>query len=601
MTAGLLAATTLVAVALLLWLPLRWAFGGFVAALVLVPDTMAFPFVSNQLLLVRVLPLAFLGGLLLRVGRGEVRGDAFRPSLATIGLIGFGVVAWIVGVLGADATVPPTFSRDSWVLLPEQVVVLVAATAAARTIGSVRAALAVATVATTAAVVAIVERITGQGYAELLFRHLPDQRAGAGGRLELRAGEVRPRVATRFSLAYAWQATMFLPVVTAAAVAARRRWRFAAVPLLVLAIAFTSSRSAYLGIAAGLAVFALLSRRRTVIVTIAAMAVVGALAVTASGLAGNAFDAPEAQGSTAIREERAPVVLAAVADDPFTGLGYGALLSRGLPGTDSSWLQLYAELGAVGVAALALSVVMALAAIGPALSGTAHVSPERVVAAGCWAGVALSLLGAAYFDLFTGRQSVLALWAMAAVGVTAAEELRPGHAPALRSYVTWPLLPVVGLVVGSAVLLVGPRPAVTATDLQLLPAATDAAAGGPGTFVGRTLGRTACSILTEAVDAAGAAASCVLPLGRGQGEVSLRVTSRSEPTTRRATEAALDALARRLPGAEVLHLDVVPRSLPAPVRTAPLSGAAAGTALALLLPTERRSRARPLVRPSAAR
>lgn len=591
MTPALLALGTLVAIPLLVWLPLRWAFALFVATLVLVPDTLRFPLGGDQLLLSRLFPIVFLGGMILRVGRGEVRGDAFRPGTVTLGLAGFAVVAWVVGVLGADDMVPVAFSRDAWLLIPEQVVVLVASTAAVRTIGSVRAAMSIATAATAAGAIAVAEKVTRQGYAELLFEKLPAQRAGgSGAKLEVRSGSVRPRVAARFSLAFAWQSTMLLPLVAAAAVTSRRLWRALAVPLLLAAIALTSTRSAYLGVALGVGAFALLSRRRAVLVAVAALAVVGAVAVTATGTADDAFEAPEAQGSNAVRDERSPVVLEAAADDPFTGLGYGALLSRGLPGTDSSWLQLYAELGAVGLAAVALSITMAVAAMGPALTGTARHAPERTVAAACWAGVALSLVGGAFFDLFTGRQSVLPLWALAAVGAVAAEELAPGTPSPVRALGRRAALPLAGLVIGLLVLVLAPRPTAVRADLQLVPIATDAVAGAPGPYVGRTLGRTACTVFTGAAEAEGADAWCQLGFGRGPGDIRVRVTSESGTTARRAATRAADVLAERIRSAKVLAVQVDVDSLPSLVRTAPLTGAAVGLGVALLLPPPRRRR-----------
>jgi hypothetical protein len=587
MTPGLLALASVAVGAGLLWLPLRWAFALLMATLVLVPDTMRLPFGSEQLLLVRVAPLVFLAGLLLRARRGELARDAFRPTLATAGLIGFGVVAWLVGVIGADGDVPATFSRDAWLVIPDQVLVLVVVVAATRTIGSVTAALSLASAATAAGVIAVLERMTGSGYAELAFRHLPEQRGqDSGARLELRAGEVRPRVAARFALAYAWQAAMLLPLVAAAVSLSNRRIvRLVGVPVVVVAIVSTSTRSVYLGMAVGAGAFALLCGRRSIQLALLAFALVAFGLVVGTGAMGRAFEAPEVAGSNAVREERAPVVLDVVRDDPLTGLGYGALLSRGLPTTDSSWLQLYAELGAVGLAALVVSVAMALAAIGPALSGTGR-EPARVVAAACWAGVAISLLGAASFDLFTGRQSVLPLWALAGIGVVAGEELRPA-----RRRVTVPryrlALPLAGLVVGFAVFLATPRSAAVVADLQLVPVAVDATAATPDSFVGRTLATTTCSVVDRVALPAGVDSDCILPFGRGAGAARVRLSGGDGDAVEAAYLATLEALRARVQSAEVIALDAEQGTLPAPIRTAPLIGAVTGAVLALVPPLRR--------------
>lgn len=602
MTPALVVLATVVLAGLLVLLPLPGAFVVFAGSFVLVPDTLRFPAGGSQMLLLRIVPVVFLLGLARRSRRGELPPGAFRPSAATVGLVGLAVVAWVVGVMGAEGPVPPTFGRDAWFVLPEQLLVLVAATAAVRAIGSTRAVRAVASVAATAAAIAVSERLTRHGYAQRIFSGIPEQRAeGAGGRLELRSGEVRPRVATRFSLAFAWQATLLLPATLAAATISRRPVRYALAGLVALAVALTASRSAYAGMALGLVGFAVLSRRRVVVLTVAGALAVGAVLAVGSGLADNAFSAPEATGSNAVRDERSPVVLDAAAGDPFTGLGYGALLARGLPTTDSSWLQLYAELGVVGLCALGLSIAFALAGMVPALARPGAARPQRLVAAGCAAGVGMSLVGAAYFDLFTGRQSVLILWVLAAVGLVAGEEadaresgdLPSGAARALARLADRPLLPALGLALGAAVFALGPRPAAAEVDLQLVPPATDALASAPGTYVGRTLGHTACEVLEAAADEAGADPTCFLPFGRGPGWVHLRVASDDADLTRQATDAALAAAQARLQSTTVLHRREEDRSVPAPVRTAPLTGAALGVAAAILLPDRRRPSAAP--------
>jgi len=589
----------LVLLGLLVVLPVRPAFALFTGSLLLVPDTLRLP-ISEQLLLLRLVPLAFLVGLLLRNRRGELPLGAFRPTAATFGLVGFAVVAWVVGVLGAESGLPPAFSRDAWLVVLEQLLVLVAATAAVRAIGSVRAAATLATTALVVAAIGIVERVTGDGYAQRIFSWVPDQRAGGiGGRLEERSGEVRPRVAARYSLAFAWQATMLLPIVAAVAVARRHSMRIATIGLVLVAIALTASRSAYLGIAVGLLGFAALSRRRGVVLATGLLLALGALVAVTTGLYDDAFQAPEASGSNAVRDERAPVVLDVASTDPLTGLGYGSLLARGLPTTDSSWLQLYAELGAVGIVALVLSLALALAAMLPALKDRTRGSPERLVAAGCAMGVALSLVGAASLDLFTGRQSTHVLWVLVAIGVVAAEEVRGGDrtdtgalGDAWRRLVRHPEVPLIGLMVGVLVLALGPRLATTELDLQVLPPGTDAVAATPDTFVGRTLGHTVCDLIETGAEDAGASASCILPFGAGSGAIRARIVSDDRITTQRASEGAYAAASERVPSTAVLAMRVEDESIPAPVRTAPLWGAAAGAVLVLLVPSRRDPRPR---------
>jgi hypothetical protein len=314
-----------------------------------------------------------------------------------------------------------------------------------------------------------------------------------------------------------------------------------------------------------------------------------------SGLYDDAFQAPEASGSNAVRDERAPVVLDVASTDPLTGLGYGALLARGLPTTDSSWLQLYAELGVVGIVALVASLALALAAMLPALTDRTRGSPERLVAAGCAMGVALSLLGAASLDLFTGRQSTHVLWVLVAIGVVAAEEVRggdPSDGGMLRDVGRrlgrHPEVPLIGLVVGVLILALGPRLTATTLDLQVIPPGTDAMASAPDTFVGRTLGHTVCDLVETGAEDAGASASCILPFGAGSGVIRVRVASEDRIKAQRATEAALAAATERVPSTVVVARRVEDKTIPAPVRTAPLWGAAAGAVLVILVPSRRR-------------
>ncbi|MEY2590246.1 MAG: hypothetical protein QOJ67_2230 [Acidimicrobiaceae bacterium] len=595
MTPATLALASVVAAMLLIALPLRFAFPLFVGSLILVPDTMRFPFgPSDQLPLVRVLPAVFLVGLVLRVGRGEVAPNAFRPSGAHIGLIGFATAAWVLGVAGARNTIPPAFSRDLWLQVVDQIVVLVGAVAAVRTIGSLRAARSVASVVAVSAVIAVGERVTGNGYAEWAFRHLPDQREANGGPLERRGGQLRPRVATRFALGYAWQATMALPVVVAVALQTKRAVRLLAVPLVVAAIAFTSTRSAYLGILVAFVLFAVLSGRRQLALGLVAILLVGGVFALGSGLVDETFSAPEAAGSTDVRLDRAPLVLDIAAAHPVTGSGYGSLLQAGLAGTDSSLLQTYAELGALGLAAVGLSLAMALAAIGPAFTGAAPLSPQRLLAAGCWAGIAVSLVGAASFDLFTGPQTSLPLWVLAAVGVAAAEEVCPAAPSPLLALARRTALPVLGVVIGSLVFAAAPRTSSLTTDLDLLPPTSDAISTGTNEFVGRTLAHTACTVVTEAAGD-GVTSSCFLPFGTVGGATRVRLSADTADAVDAASARVFNALAQRVPSATVVRSESTADARPGWATTAPVAGGALGAAIALLFPAiPMRGRARRL-------
>src|SRR5690606_4099774 len=100
-------------------------------------------------------------------------------------------------------------------------------------------------------------------------------------------------------------------------------------------------------------------------------------------------------------------------------------------------------------------------------------------------------------------QSVLVLWVLAAIGVVAGEEAAALHRDRTPVGVgarlaARPLLPALGLALGAVVFAVGPRPATAEVDLHTVPPATDAVAGGPDSFVGRTLAHTTCAVLEAA-------------------------------------------------------------------------------------------------------
>lgn len=591
MTAPVLAGLSLVAALLLVALPLRFAFALFVASLVLVPDTLRFPYgPSVYLVLVRVLPLCFLAGLILRSGRGELARHAFRPTGAHLGLIVFAGIAWVLGVMAARPDIPADFSRGPWLQVLDQIVVLVAATAAIRTLGSLRAARSLGSVIAAAAAIAVYEATSRHGYAEWIFRRLPEQQEFNGGRLESRGGEVRPRVAARFSLAFAWQLTMALPVVVSVAHHARRVAQLVGVPLVLAALVATSTRSAYLGVVVALVLLAVLSGQRRIMVGIAVALVVGFAVVAGSGSLDRSFNTPEVAGSTDTRVTRAPLVLDIPSDHPLTGEGYGALQAQGLIGTDSSWLQLYAELGAIGVAALALALVLALATISPGFEGTDPRAPQRLLAAACWSGVAVAFIGAASLDLFTGPQTSLVVWLLVALGVTASEELGILDPSPLDQLARRAIVPAIGLLCGVLVFVAAPRTSSISADLQALPPAADAIATGSNQFVARTVAETACSVSEAAASSHDVAVSCFLPFGELGGAARLRLSGPSVGEVRDAGRAVLQALQQRVPSARVERVAQTSHGRPGWVTTAPVTGAAIGIALALLVPGRRRPR-----------
>jgi hypothetical protein len=403
------------------------------ACLTLVPGTLPVPGMPGAVTVQRLVLLAAGLGLARRCYRGELPWRVFAlPPIALRLLLLVGVLA-IVGVGLLESSTDVHAAARAWQGYAAQVMVLVVAVALLRADGRPRrAAIGLAVAVTVAAGIAVLEHLTGQSYARAWFRAVPSLlETDQAQVLAERGGQVRVRAAGDFTLAYAWATAACVPVVLALGVLSRGVRRVAllsAVPLLLLAVVWTFSRSV---IAPTLvAVLIVLSRVRGEAVRwgAAAMLTLGGLIVLTNTALQRNFTASVDQGSIDVRVDRLPAVLSLAADHPYKGLGLTGLEPFGFPGTDSSFLLTYAETGVIGLAVL---IGVLLAAVGAAGRGARQADPDvRLLGLALGTGAALLVLGGAVsFDAFTTASVAALFWVLVAIGVVLAEQ---GSAPAPR-------------------------------------------------------------------------------------------------------------------------------------------------------------------------
>ena len=584
MPAAVLTALLAAAVVLLVVAPLRWGLVVLLGVTLLVPDSLVVPYEISDLLNVQRLCLvAFVARLAIGLRRGDVDLDALRVTPVHVALLGFAAASFVVGVMLAPSVLGPTRPFDEWLLVVDQVLFFTVVLAAIRTVDDMRwvARVVVVLVAVSAAI-AVGEHVARTSYtARVFFADLPAQADAPGARpIELRGGDVRVRGATGFALAYAWIVTALLPLVTVVSAWARRRVWLALPPLVLVAILWTYSRSALVGVAAGAVALVVAARgegRTTRVVAVGALAVVVVLG--AGSLFDRTFDARAATGSDAVREERLPVVLEAAADRPLLGAGLTGVTALGFAGTDSSYVKLYVETGVIGLVAFGLLGVTTLTVAAGALRAPPGV--DRALGAAILTGMVVSLGGALAFDLFPTTQSSRPFWLLAALGVGIGEWF--GTSTALPRFTAPRRLLVAGVALaGVVVLVLAPRVDVATYRFQALGVGSDARADVARDFVARVRVRTACAALEATADAlVDVDVTCGgVPGGLDLGQVRIAVPAGAgfEP----AAGALWEALGQVVADPRPLLVDVTAAARPAWAITAPLwaAGLAAGAALA---------------------
>jgi hypothetical protein len=586
---------TIVLVGVAVAAPLEVGFAAVVVGWLLVPGQLVVPHLPHVVLVDRVVLYSFLGRLLWRVDRpGEAPGRAFAltPLHGAFGLLL--VAAFVDGSVVIPRGASLAAGLHAWLALVDLAVLFVATLAVARTIGLWRTVRVVVGVLLVAVGIGLVERATGHGWSRFFFEGLPYKDLADGSApLATRNGHVRSQGAAQFALEYGWVLAVLCPLL----VVAVRRWatrrRLAgalgglAVVALGLAVAFSSSRSALVAVAAGLGLLVVVAADRRLVAAGLALAALGAVAVAIHpALVTGPFTSGNLTDPLSVRTERLPVLFSLVANRPWQGIGYfGATSAYG--GLDDAYALMYANIGMVGALAYCAVLGTALVASLRALRAPRG-SETRLVGAACAVGVLGLIVALAVYDGASTTQTPWAIAVLGAVG-TAAGELA-GHRPlASRRWLLRAVLPLMG--VGLGVGLAVTAPVTVAESFTVFTGApyVDAYAGNPvSQFTGATLANTLCGLVTgDAVRSPHTQVQCT-----PQSDVVVYgYPGTVDVTVRGPTAAAVTAEARRAftPAFDTMYMtggvsSPMHQGRPAWAVTAPLWAGAVGAGLALAVP-----------------
>jgi hypothetical protein len=580
-----LASLTFIAVLVAFRASLKPAFVVLVGSTLLIPDTLRLPTTGPFLSVQRLILFAFIANLVVRFIGRELDPDLLRPSKLHVAFFLFLALTFFVGVAFGSTDVAAIDAVFLWTAYVDSFLFFASALVALRAIGDIRwAARTIVAFAALAACIGVVEHFTRHSYGRVLFPRIRELAALPGsGALELRGGSVRVRVASQFALEYAWIATMLLPLAVAVAAHARRIAGLVAPAIIALSVVWTYSRSAYLGFVVGAVLLVVLSRfdgRTTAVASAGAVTVF--LILGATGALAGAFRAPDAPASSEVREERLPLVLSEAAERPVTGLGLASLAKRGFIGTDASYLNVYVELGVIGLVALGLlflgvALPMAFRAV------RAPPGVERAIGAASVAGIVVALVGAAAFDMFTLPGAGRTVWLVVAIGVFLGERI-PARSSEARMRIGWrAVLPAVGLLCGLAVLATAPVTSTLTFRFRTTDPYTQAHSTGSQGFLGRVLVATACAAIERAGPTATSRAHCFdLRTEAGVGEA--RLEDPTEAQLRTHANAVILAGYRSVRGFRPVRVDESDRVRTSWARTAPIWCAGIGLLLAVVVP-----------------
>lgn len=568
----------------------------------LIPGTVLAPgSFSGHTTIHRIVLGIFVLNIVRKIALRQIPASVLRPTRLTIALAAWVVVTFTIGVALADPAISVGFSTFLWIFVLDHGVFFYFVVAAIRAIDDPWwFARTLTGLMVVSAGIAVYEHYAGVSVARWLSKLIRGSGYLGVPALSTRGGEVRSQAGFDFPLAYAWSATALLPLVIVVATRARR-WivRFAPA-LVVLSVAWTYTRSAYVGVAAAGLLLLLTSgfdRRIAGFVT-AGIVVVG-LAIAVTPVLDRTFSSPEVSGSTEVREERFPLVLSSAAEHPYFGRGLSSVSEQGIRTTDSSFLLVYAEMGVVGLAGLVLLMLVTVCFVAPAIRAP---PPDRLLGAAAFCGVVLVVVSGAFLDVFNVSGSARAFWAMAALGVVVGE----------RAGVRWPvprgwrLLSrawILAVTVAAGFLLIAntaPRASMV-MRFTTRSATFETVSNGPAPFIGTMLVNTTCEIFESRVAAAGHNATCYdLRSETGIGDV--RIEAPDPASLDRIARSAATVVRSRLRSPRFYLMDVDHHVRPTWVRTAPVWMGIAGAAFAVLVPPlppmrRRRSRAR---RPPAA-
>src|SRR4051812_21010064 len=226
---------------------LRRALVALLVSILLVPSTLVIPGSPTSILTVqRLTAIGLLVNIVFRVRRGELSGRIFAVTPVHAIFVAMLAVAFVVGVAYAQPNVSVTDSSHIWANYFGEFVIFLILLAAIRAVGDTMfVARALAVLLLISSGIAILEHFTGGSYGNLFYRKAGAGHTGAANQLQKRGGDVRVRVASDFSLAYAWLAASLVPLFLVAALSRVRRWWVVGAGMFVvlLAIYWTRSRS----------------------------------------------------------------------------------------------------------------------------------------------------------------------------------------------------------------------------------------------------------------------------------------------------------------------------------------------------------------------
>lgn len=254
-----------------------------------------------------------------------------------------------------------------------------------------------------------------------------------------RSGFIRSAATAMSPLEYALVLSMILPLALTFALedTNRARWRrWLPAVLIIVALALSGSRSAFLGLVAGVIVlFPSWSRPVRVRAGWVALAGVGAVYLFVPGMVGTLrglFVNISEDPSAASRTNSYDLVGEFIAGSPFLGRGFGTFLAPYLI-LDNQYLLTLVELGAIGLCAL----IGLVGAAAVTALGARRWAPDRLTRQLGLSLVASVVAGAiltAFFDAFSFRMAGGTLFLM--MGVCGAywrlgsrERNAPDHAP----------------------------------------------------------------------------------------------------------------------------------------------------------------------------
>lgn len=473
--------------------PLRYALGTVLAFLLLVPTTLIVPRAPSALILVdRVVLYAFVVGLVLRWSRGELRREVFRPTVVHVAFGVFLALGLVLGVFLGPLN-PFVVLLNPWLRLLDGFLVFGSVLVAVRALGDLRRVVGiVGGLVLLVSGVAMAEFLTEASWGRWLSQAVPEHaRTSAAQPLRIRGDSVRVRVAGEFAVDFAWILVVVAPFAVAAVTRARRLAVKALAAAPVVAVFWTFTRSATIGLIIVLLVLWAASRfDGSMGRLLAAGAIVAFVAAMVAPTSFDPFSSQQAEDSLETRASRLSVGAGLAAERPIVGHGFTGLAAEGLTGTDMSYLHVFGELGVLGLTSLVVLLVIALVSTGRGLRGPPSSS---LAAAAGFASIVGAALAAASYDFF-GFSSTF-LWFGAGIGVAAAERRDERWRDRWASPSPRRLLPAVaGLGVGLVIALTAPTHAGQDYSFEALPTAIEAGSVGDPNHLGEIFVNSACGL-----------------------------------------------------------------------------------------------------------